>query len=77
MAKTITSRARILIADPIADDGVHVLEEYGDVLVVGGLTPESADLAKCEALIVRSQTRVTAALIAAAPHLRVIGRAGI
>jgi D-3-phosphoglycerate dehydrogenase / 2-oxoglutarate reductase len=77
MAKTITSRARILIADPIADDGVHVLEEYGDVLVVGGLTPESADLAECEALIVRSQTRVTAALIAAAPHLRVIGRAGI
>ena len=35
-----------------------------------------ADLADTDALIVRSATTVTAELIAAAPHLRVIARAG-
>ena len=35
-----------------------------------------AELADAKALIVRNQTQVTAELIAAAPHLQVIGRAG-
>jgi D-3-phosphoglycerate dehydrogenase len=77
MAKTMTSRAQILVADPIAPDGIRVLEEYGDVRAVDGLTSDSPDLAGAQALIVRSQTKVTAALIGAAPELRVIGRAGI
>ncbi|MGH8490385.1 MAG: phosphoglycerate dehydrogenase, partial [Gammaproteobacteria bacterium] len=42
--------------------------DYGDL---------SARLQSCDALIVRSATRVTAALLAGAPRLKVIGRAGI
>lgn len=36
-----------------------------------------ADMARADAVIVRSATRVDAALLAAAPHLRVIARAGV
>lgn len=36
-----------------------------------------ADIARADALIVRSATRVDAALLEAAPHLRVIARAGV
>jgi len=47
--------------------------------VQNGLTPES--LAECcreaDALILRSATRVTADLLAAAPKLKVVGRAGV
>ena len=43
-----------------------------------GRTPEqlAADLANADAIVVRSATKVTAALIAAAPRLRAIARAG-
>jgi len=49
------------------------------VVVQPDLSPESLMdvLAECVALVVRSQTRVNGAMIAAAPKLRVIGRAGI
>ncbi|MBX6771882.1 MAG: phosphoglycerate dehydrogenase [Chloroflexi bacterium] len=78
-ANTIAAPSRILVADPIAADGIRALEEYGDVIIRHGLS--TADLreilADCVALIVRSQTRVTREVIEAAPRLRVIGRAGI
>jgi phosphoglycerate dehydrogenase-like enzyme len=43
-----------------------------------GRTPEqlAADIADADALVVRSATKVTAAIIAAAPRLRAIARAG-
>lgn len=49
------------------------------MIVTPGLASADARdaLSDCVALIVRSQTRVTAGVIAAAPNLRVIGRAGI
>jgi D-3-phosphoglycerate dehydrogenase / 2-oxoglutarate reductase len=78
-ANAIAAPPRILVADPIAAEGISVLQEYGDVVVSPGLAPaELIDrVADCVALVVRSQTRVTAEVIAAAPGLRVIGRAGI
>lgn len=64
------------MADPIADDGRRILEEHATVVTPSeGAIP--ALLAESAALIVRSQTRVTEEMIAAAPRLRVIGRAGI
>jgi D-3-phosphoglycerate dehydrogenase len=74
-----TTVPRILVADPIASAGIELLEEFCEVVApsasdLGALTSLVAD---CAALIVRSQTRVTADLIDAAPRLRVIGRAGI
>lgn len=76
---TTPARERILIADPIAEEGRQVLRESAEVVDARGAsgTELAALLTDCTGLVVRSQTRVTADLIAAAPRLRVIGRAGI
>ncbi len=71
-------RPRVVVADPIAEEGLELLRPHADVRVVAG-KGESAlreALGEAEALLVRSETRVTPALLAAAPRLRVIGRAG-
>jgi D-3-phosphoglycerate dehydrogenase / 2-oxoglutarate reductase len=71
---------RILVCDPIADDGVEALRRSGaDVDVRTGLSPE--ELRKSvdgyDALVVRSETKVTKEIFAAAGKLQVVGRAGI
>ena len=71
---------RILVADPIADEGVALLRSAGaQVDVRTGLSP--ADFQAClpeyDALIVRSETQVTAEALEAASHLQVVGRAGV
>ena len=70
---------RILIADPIAQEGIDRLAEAADVDLKTGLEPDAllTMIPGYEALIVRSETRVSADLIAAATKLRVIGRAGV
>jgi D-3-phosphoglycerate dehydrogenase len=70
---------RILVADPIAADGVERLRAAGEVDVATGLTPEQliARIAGYDALVVRSETKVTADLLAMAKRLRVVGRAGV
>jgi D-3-phosphoglycerate dehydrogenase len=75
-AGTVT---RILVADPIADDGVTRLRAAGEVDVVTGLEPSALRerIADYDALVVRSETKVTAEIFAAAPRLRVVGRAGV
>lgn len=69
-------RQRVLVRERIAESGVELLRARFDVTVdyEGDLTAQLADV---DALIVRSATRVTADLIAAAPHLKVVGRAGV
>ena len=70
---------RILVADPLAEDGLERLRRAGEVTVVSKL-PE-AELIKrigdFDALVVRSETRVTAPIIDAGRKLRVVGRAGV
>ena len=70
---------KILVADPLAEDGVERLRRAGEVTVVSKL-PE-AELIKripdFDALVVRSETRVTAPIIEAGSRLRVVGRAGV
>ena len=72
---------RILIADKIAPAGVEYLESrsHCEVTVQTGLDEDALcdAVAHCEALIVRSATRVTPRVLAAAPRLEVVGRAGI
>lgn len=70
---------RILVADPIAADGVDRLRAAGEVDVVTGLTPKDLieRIAGYDALVVRSETKVTADVFAAATRLRVVGRAGV
>ena len=67
------------VADPLAEDGLVLLRERCDVRVTQGL--KEADLAPLlsdvDALIVRSETKVTASLMDRAPRLAVVGRAGV
>lgn len=75
---------RILVGDKLAKEGLEILEQAKRLADIHweqhvGKSPE--ELAKIipgfDALIVRSATKVTADVIAAADRLRVIGRAGI
>ncbi|MGH7691413.1 MAG: phosphoglycerate dehydrogenase [Candidatus Dormibacteria bacterium] len=74
-----TAPPRILVADPIAEDGIRRLREAGEVEVA--LKLSEAELLQrvgpFQALVVRSETKVTAPVIAAGTNLRVIGRAGV
>jgi len=69
----------ILIADPIAKEGVDILRNFGQVDVKSKLKPEEliAIIGNYDALIVRSQTQVSADVIESGKKLKVIGRAGV
>jgi D-3-phosphoglycerate dehydrogenase / 2-oxoglutarate reductase len=79
VASVSDAEPRILVADPIAADGLDQLKLVGAVDVAVGASPEELmnRIAGCDALVVRSETKVTEALLDAAPRLRVIGRAGV
>lgn len=70
---------RILVADQLADDGLERLRRLGDVEV--RLKQPEADLVAAigdfDALVVRSETKVTAAILEAGKRLKVVGRAGV
>ncbi|MEZ4501463.1 MAG: phosphoglycerate dehydrogenase [Dehalococcoidia bacterium] len=71
--------ARVLVGDTLSQEGIDLLKERHDVDVQTGLSEDDlvAAVADIEGLVVRSQTQVTRRVIAAAPRLRVIGRAGV
>lgn len=72
-------KMNVLVADPLAQEGVDILKQYANVDVKTKLKPEElkAIIGGYEALVVRSQTRVTADIIEAGVKLIVIGRAGV
>ena len=74
-------RARVLVTDHLAQRGVDLLRETPgfDVLVQDDLDAAALREAcrTADALIVRSASRVTADLLAGAPQLKVVGRAGV
>ena len=70
---------RILVAEPVAREGVELLRAQHQVDERHGLTHDDlcAIMADYDALIVRSQVQVDAGLIAAGTRLVVVGRAGV
>jgi D-3-phosphoglycerate dehydrogenase len=74
-----TRRPRILIADPVAPEGIELLRAIGDVEVKTGQAADAlvASIENYDALVVRSETKVTRAIIEAGVRLQVIGRAGV
>lgn len=72
---------KILVSDPISPEGLKSLTDHKDFEVVTNTELSESELiekiADFEGLIVRSQTQVTADVIAAAPNLKVIARAGV
>src|SRR5687768_8850172 len=70
---------KIVVADDLPQTALELLRAEGwNVDARTGRTPEqlAADVAEADAIVVRSATKVTAPIIAAAPRLRVIARAG-
>src|SRR6476619_6348611 len=67
---------KVLIRETIADAGVELLRGRFDVDVDAD-SPLDEIIGDYDALIVRSATKVTADVIAAATRLKVIGRAGV
>ncbi|MDI6826961.1 MAG: hydroxyacid dehydrogenase, partial [Armatimonadota bacterium] len=70
---------RVLVSDPVAKEGIEILQKHFDVDVKTGL--EKSQLIEIigdyDALIVRSETKVTADVLDAAKNLKIIGRAGV
>jgi len=75
------SKPKVLVSDPISQTGVDALAEGGllDVTFSPGLPHEELLklIPEFSALVVRSQTKVGADVIAAAKNLKAIGRAGV
>ncbi|RFB35536.1 MULTISPECIES: phosphoglycerate dehydrogenase [Brevibacillus] len=72
---------RVLISDPLSEQGIQQLLDAQDVIVEQKTALSPSELLEIigeyDALLVRSQTQVTAEVIHAAKKLKVIGRAGV
>src|SRR3982751_1104325 len=69
---------KILVAEPLAPAGLELLRaQKGWEIVVSNPKEYAAHLADCDALLVRSAVKVNKDVLAKAPELRVIGRAGV
>ncbi|HET9804441.1 MAG TPA: phosphoglycerate dehydrogenase [Candidatus Acidoferrum sp.] len=69
---------KVIVADKISERGVDLLKKTAGLnVVVTTKDTIGGELADADALIVRSATRVTADLLAKAPRLRAVGRAGV
>ncbi|XP_028776878.1 D-3-phosphoglycerate dehydrogenase 2, chloroplastic [Neltuma alba] len=70
----------ILISEKLGEAGLQVLREFGHVECAYDLSPEElcSKIASCDALIVRSGTKVTRQVFEAGKgRLKVVGRAGV
>jgi D-3-phosphoglycerate dehydrogenase len=70
---------KVLVTDSISEEGIAVLRDCAEIDVRNKLAPEElkAIIGDYEALMVRSQTKVTADIIEAGRKLQVIARAGV
>jgi D-3-phosphoglycerate dehydrogenase len=70
---------KILVSDNLSEQGVTILKDAGfNVDVKTGMSPDElkACIGQYHGIVIRSATKVTAEIIAAADNLKVIGRAG-
>ncbi|YCM44174.1 phosphoglycerate dehydrogenase [Verrucomicrobiaceae bacterium 227] len=79
--RTPAMPSRVLVSDPISEVGVELLNAHPDITAdfKVGLSPDELlkIIGEYDALIVRSQTKVTAEVLAAATRLKAVGRAGV
>ena len=70
---------KVLVTDPVPDKGIDILRTCAEVDIKTGLKAEEIKviIGDYEALLVRSQTRVTGEIIEAGKKLEVIARAGV
>ena len=68
---------KIIVADKISDRGIALLRETGWEILTPAAAEVAVEIANADGLVVRSATKVNAALLEKAPKLRVVGRAGV
>ncbi|MGL4398630.1 MAG: phosphoglycerate dehydrogenase, partial [Luteolibacter sp.] len=72
---------RVLVSDPISEKGVDALRSAPEISVDvnTGLKPDELlkIIGDYHGLVIRSETKVTPEVFAAATHLKAIGRAGV
>ncbi|WP_317134601.1 hypothetical protein [Leptolyngbya sp. 7M] len=70
---------KVLVSDPIDQVGIDILSQVAQVDVKTNLSPDALVqiIPDYDALMIRSGTRVTEAVIAAGKQLKIIGRAGV
>ena len=71
--------AKVLITDNVDAEGVDLLKKHVNVDIKRGLSPDEliATIPDYDALVVRSETKVTEPVISAGGNLQVVARAGI
>ncbi|OKH31883.1 phosphoglycerate dehydrogenase [[Phormidium ambiguum] IAM M-71] len=71
--------SKVLVSDPIDQAGIDILSQVAQVDVKTGLPAEELlrIVPEYDALMIRSETRVTQEVIAAGKQLKIIGRAGV
>ncbi|UUX93860.1 phosphoglycerate dehydrogenase [Methanoplanus endosymbiosus] len=69
---------KVLVSDPLAEEGIEILRGFCEVDVRTGLSEEQLIkiIGEYDGLLVRSGTQVTESVIEAAEKLRFVGRAG-
>ena len=79
MTELAQERPRVLITDKLAREGIALLTQTTAVDERVGIAPADlrAIIGDYDALVVRSETRVTADILAAATRMRVVARAGV
>src|SRR5438045_9397008 len=79
-SRLVANRRNIVhVADPLAEEGLALLRARCEVRQSTGLKEAdlAARVADIDALIVRSETKVTATILDAAKGVVVVGRAGV
>lgn len=71
--------SKVLVSDPIDQAGIDIVSQVAQVDVRTGLPPEELlrIIPEYDALMIRSETRVTQEVIKAGTQLKIIGRAGV
>ncbi len=74
-------RPIVFVSDPVPEEALALLRDQAEVVIETGLS--AGELAarlgetRAQALLVRSQSRVSAEVLQGAPELRIVGRAGV
>lgn len=73
------SRPKVLVPEKLSPDGLALLQSSLDVHERKGLSPDELleIIPDYDALLVRSETKVTATVLRAAKNLKVVARAGV
>ncbi|MDG6243775.1 MAG: phosphoglycerate dehydrogenase [Methanolobus sp.] len=70
---------KVLVSDPLSEQGLTILQQHFTVDVLTGLSEEelAEKINEYDALVIRSGTQVTRKVIEAADRMMIIGRAGV